>query len=411
MNITLNHRKYNGFLNAPPSKSIMQRFIAAALLAKGESIISNSDKSNDSKSALKVAENLGASIHYSNNNVHIEGTKGLKNTTINVGESGLGIRMFSPISALFEEEITIIGEGSLKKRPLGMIKKPLEDLGAIVILNNNFLPVKIKGKLKGGKTIVDGSISSQFLTGLLFALPMAENDSVLQVIDLKSKPYIDLTIDVLSKFGIVIRHDDYKFFYIKGNQKYKATNYRIEGDWSSASFHIVGAAISGKVEIYGLDFNSKQADKMILDAVKSFGADVIKGENLIIRKKNNQAFEFDATDCPDLFPPLAVLAAAARGKSRIKGVGRLTHKESNRALVIQKEFAKLGIEVEIEGDEMIINGGIPIGGQIISNNDHRIAMAGALMSLISANPVTIIDSQAVNKSYPAFFEDFSQVVI
>jgi len=409
MNKTIEPCFYKGEIKIPASKSSMQRAVAAALLSNGKTIIKNPDKSNDSNAALNVAKTLGATIEHINENITIEGTKGTENTLINVGESGLGIRMFSPIVSLFEKEITINGEGSLKNRPLDMIKKPLEDLGATVSLNNGFLPVKIKGKIKGGKTIVDGSTSSQFLTGLLMALPLAENDSVLEVTNLKSRPYIDLTINVLSVFGIEIKNDNYKTFYIKEKQEYKQTHYTVEGDWSSASFHIVGAAISGKAELSGLDLNSTQADKSIIKAVELFGAKVTKAQNIIVEKNKNEAFFFDATDCPDLFPPLAVLAAAANGKSEIKGISRLAHKESNRALVIQKEFSKLGINIELKDDLMIIQGSKPSGGIIHSNYDHRIAMAGAILALLSDQPITILESQAINKSYPDFFNDFENI--
>lgn len=400
---------YNGILQIPPSKSSMQRAVAMAILAEGETILNNPDYSNDSKAALSVAKNLGAKIEEKDAKVHIFPNKYPAKNSFSVGESGLGIRMFSPLAALFEHEITINGEGSLKKRPLSMLKEPLENLGATVQLNNKYLPVKIKGKLIGGSTFVDGSTSSQFLTGLLISLPKVKNDSVLDVKDLKSKPYIDLTINMLKKFDVSIDNYNYKTFKIKGNQQFKACEYQVESDWSSASFHIVGAAISGEITLTGLDLNSKQADRAILKAVEKFGAIIEQRAHLSIKKNKNIAFEFDATECPDLFPPLAVLATAANGTSKIKGVSRLTHKESNRALVLQNEFGKLGVQIDLVGDYMHIKACKPSGGIIHSNHDHRIAMAGTIMSLISSGEISIEEPDAVKKSYPDFYKHFESI--
>lgn len=409
MNVILQPKAINGVLKIPSSKSSMQRAIAAAILTNGKTILKNPDFSNDSKAALKVAENLGKIVEFKDDVVIISGERKIKNKTISVGESGLGIRMFSPVVSLFDEEITVTGKGSLKARPMDMIKKPLQDLGVRVLLNDKFLPIKIKGPIKGGKITVDGSSSSQFLTGLLMALPNAKNNSEITVLNLKSKPYIDLTISILSDFEVEVTHKNYQTFYIKGNQRFKETEYSVEGDWSSASFHIVAAAIAGKVELIGLDFNSTQADKKILEAVEQFGATITKGNSLIIEKNKNNSFNFDATDCPDLFPPLVVLAAASNGICRIKGVSRLAHKESNRALVLQKEFFKLGLKILLNDDIMEIEPSKLKGGTVHSNFDHRIAMAEAIASLISSEPITILETQAVNKSYPDFFEDFDSI--
>ncbi len=401
---------YSGLVKASPSKSFMQRAISIALLADGETILTNPDFSNDSKSALKMAENLGAIITRFEDRVVIKGTTGTKHHELSAGESGLGIRCFIPISSLFSDKITFAGEGSLKSRPLTMVEAPLRALGVEVNTNKGFLPVSVKGPIKGGDIEVDGSISSQVLTGLLIALPKAKNKSNLSVIDLQSIPYIDMTLQIIKDFGVNITNDEYKKFRIEGKQSYEAREYEIEGDWSGAAFHLVGGAISGSVEVSGIKISSTQADRAIIDALKLAGADVVcLSDSIKITKNKLKAFRFDATHCPDLFPPLSNLAVACSGTTVIKGISRLVHKESNRALVLKKVWGELGIKIELIGDEMHIESGKINGGKIDSHNDHRIAMMGAIAALNAESEVEITNTQAINKSYPAFFTDFEKV--
>lgn len=405
MNKTIYPSKYQGIIRAPSSKSYMQRAVAIALLAEGETQISNADFSNDSRSILKVAEQLGAEVRISDDVVSIIGNREFSGKTLSAGESGLGIRTFTPIASLFPQTIKLTGEGSLLKRPIDMVEKPLRDLGVTVKSHDGYLPLTVSGPLKGGEAEVDGSISSQVLTGLLIALPMAENDSILKVNKLQSIPYIDMTLDILKEFGADVEQENYETFKIKGSQKYKARNYKIEGDWSGAAFHLIAGAIAGKLEVKGLNPKSLQADRAILKALEKAGTKVeISEESIKVAKAPLKSFDFDATHCPDLFPPLVVLAAACKGETSIKGVTRLYHKESNRALVLQKEMGKLGIEIQLDGDVMTIKGGEIKGGKIHSNNDHRIAMAGAIAALIADGAVEIEHAEAINKSYPSFFE-------
>lgn len=407
MNKTIYPSKYKGVITASSSKSYMQRAIAIALLADGETQICNADFSNDSQAILKVAEQLGAEVCISDDVVSIIGHRDFKGKTLSAGESGLGIRTFTPIASLFPQTIKLTGVGSLLKRPIDMVEKPLRDLGVAVESNDGYLPLTVSGPLQGGETEVDGSISSQVLTGLLIALPMALNDSVLTVKNLQSIPYIDMTLDIIKEFGVDIVGENYEVFKIKGAQKFKGRNYKIEGDWSGAAFHLVAGAIAGEAQLRGLNPKSLQADRAILDALKKAGAQVEITQGAIkVKKDRLMAFEFDATHCPDLFPPLLVLAASCIGITTIKGVRRLYHKESNRALVLQKEMGKLGIEIQLDGDVMRINGGDISGGKIHSNKDHRIAMAGAIAALRADGPVEIEDAEAIDKSYPKFFEDF-----
>ena len=399
--------QYKGEISANPSKSIMQRVIALAALSDTQTVIKNMDRSNDSKAALGVCEAMGCAVNIEGDTVVVSPGKTLKNNVWNVGESGLSARMFAPIAGLFEEDITISGKGSLLNRPMNTVIDALAKLGLAVEHNGGYLPLKIKGEITNHNFELDLSSGSQLLTGLLIALSKAKQDSEITVKNLKSKPYIDLTKCVLASFGARIENDDYKRFFIQGNSKLSRSEFTVEGDWSGVAFHLVGAAISGIVKINRINPKSKQSDRTILDVLEHVGAEVIKEKNSVFVKKNKLcSFEFDATDAPDLFPPLAVLAAYCSGKSKIKGVSRLKHKESNRYDTIKTEFEKLGIKVEQDGDFMIIQGENPTGGKAYSHNDHRIAMAMAILGLKAKGNIEIENSECINKSYPGFFEDY-----
>jgi len=399
-----------GKIKAPPSKSMMQRAIAAALLAEGKTVLHNPSFCDDSLSALNVAACLGAGIKKDKDTVLIKGGLNPICSELNCGESGLCIRMFSPIAALSTKELILTGKGSLKSRLISMIEKPLRDLGASCETNSGLLPIKVKGPSKGGKTTIDGSVSSQFLTGLLIALPHCDNDSEIIVSHLKSKPYIDMTIQVLENFGVAITNHNYERFLIKGKQKYRSFDYVIEGDWSGAAFLLVAAAIGGEVEINMINLKSKQADRKILDALKCAGAEVIaSNKTVVVKKKKLNAFKFDATECPDLFPPLVALSSQCKGLTSIKGVERIRYKESDRAMALQKEFASIGIEININDDIMVVRGGKIRGGYVYSHNDHRIAMAAAIAGTAALNKVEIDGVECVSKSYPSFFKDLKSI--
>lgn len=396
----------DGNIKAPASKSMMQRAIAAALLADGETLLKNPTFCNDSIAAMGVAIALGAKISHQKDYVAITGGSKINQKTLICGESGLCIRMFTPIAATWNESLTLDGEGSLTKRPVSMIEAPLKELGVEVKTNNGLPPITVTGPMRGGNASIDGSVSSQMLTGFLMALPKAETDSHLFVTNLKSTPYIDMTIRLLADFGIEVENQNYEVFNIKGNQTYKAREYTIEGDWSGAAFLLVAGAVSKRAEVSFIDKNSTQADKAILNALESAGAKIFYNDNTIIIERGNLcAFEIDATDCPDLFPPLAALAANCEGTSRIKGVSRLKHKESDREKAIISLCESLNISASVDGDFMLITGGKISGGVVDSFNDHRIAMAAAVMALNASDVVVINDSDCVAKSYPEFFDD------
>jgi 3-phosphoshikimate 1-carboxyvinyltransferase len=432
----------SGPLQAPASKSSMQRACAAALLHKGQTILHNPGHSHDDLAALDTIQKLGATVSFvdhqeaglSVKQLHIQ-SQGVKpvSSEINCGESGLGVRMFTPIAALSSDPLVINGKGSLLTRPLHFFDVIFPQLGISITSSQGHLPLHIHGPLKPASITVDGSLSSQFLTGLLMAFAAAgATNQVITVKDLKSKPYIDLTLKVLDAFGWKVTHNHYETFHFSGAASAHATGaslaagsleYRVEGDWSGAAFLLVAGAIAGQVEVRGLDIGSVQADKAILSALRDSGASLtIDAEKIVVGPASVVAaasvaapasvalkpFVFDATDCPDLFPPLVALASYANGVTEIKGVSRLAHKESDRGTTLKEEFAKLGIEVDLDGDLMRVHGGTGVkSAKVHSRNDHRIAMACAVAALRAEGPVVIEEAQAVNKSYTDFYDDLS----
>jgi len=408
----------NGTLIAPTSKSSMQRACAAALLHDGETIINNPGKSNDDLAALDIIQKLGAAVSLqkdgsiavsSNNNFTPSGDGG-----INCGESGLSIRMFTPIAALSNQPITISGTGSLLKRPMDFFDEIFPQLGIAVESNKGMLPIKIKGPLQPKDITIDGSLSSQFLTGLLFAFAKAATAPVtITVNNLKSKPYIDLTLQVMKHFGYAVENNNYESFTIKpfNGLTDKPITYTVEGDWSGGAFLLVAGAIAGKIVIKGLDPFSTQADKAVLEAIIASGATIsIEEKQIEIAPPVTglsalKPFDFNATDCPDLFPPLVALASYCNGTTVIEGVSRLAHKESNRGLTLQEEFAKMGVEIVLQDDLMVVKGGGGLKGAVVhSRHDHRIAMACAVAALKATGEMVIEEAEAINKSYPGFYE-------
>jgi 3-phosphoshikimate 1-carboxyvinyltransferase len=400
----------NGAVKAPPSKSMTQRAIAAAMLADGESLIRNPSYCDDSLAAMSIAVGLGAKVEPTADEMRITGCRGLKEKKLNCGESGLAIRMFSPIAALYPEEIIMIGSGSLKKRPMYMIGDALNQLGVRCISTEGFLPLTIRGPLKGGNCEIDGSLSSQLLTGLLMALPTAGKNSEIKVNNLKSKPYIDMTLGILKDFGINVSNEGYGLFRVNGKQQYIPRDYEVEGDWSGGAFLLVAGAINGNLKVTGLRSDSHQSDKGILKALEKAGANIKVSDNQIeIAKSQLRAFEFDATESPDLFPPLVTLASFCTGVTKIKGASRLVFKESDRASALSEEFKKMNIEIQEKDDYLFITGGEVRGAKVNSHEDHRIAMAVAVAALGSSGRVSIKDSHCIAKSYPGFFDDLRRI--
>ena len=448
MKVTIHPSQLKGTIQAPASKSSMQRACAAALLSKGASTIYNPGHSNDDKAAIGIIKTLGASVEIKNEEIIINDSD-FPNTihhspfAIDCGESGLSIRMFTPIVALSDKEITINGSGSLVTRPMDFFDDILPKLGVKIKSNDGKLPMIVQGPLVPTNIEVDGSLSSQFLTGLLMAysaatsasIPIAigtlskgeggldsENPTVsIKVRNLKSKPYIDLTLDVMKKFGMNLpENKNFEEFIFHRESthdprpdSYRDTthDYRVEGDWSGGAFLLVAGAIAGSITVRGLNMSSTQADRRIMDAMMSANAAIaMDGKGIQSHPGGLRGFEFDATDCPDLFPPLVALAVYCKGQTKIKGVSRLTHKESNRAVTLQDEFDLMGVRIDLDDDIMIIHGGGTVkGADLHSHHDHRIAMACAVAALGANSETVIEEATAVNKSYPDFYSDLKSL--
>jgi len=411
----------------------MQRACAAALLRIGETVIHHPGYSNDDKAALGVIRDLGAeavnledgSLLVRSNGVRpvaaavgVAATGGLE---VNCGESGLGLRMFAPIMGLSDQVIKVRGEGSLLTRPMDFFDEIFPSLGISVVSNGGKLPLEIQGPLKPRDIVIDGSLSSQFLTGLLLSFAAAGAKGVtIKVNNLKSKPYIDLTLAVMKHFGWEVENRNYEEFYFSGSvEQKKKIDYTVEGDWSGGAFLLVAGALAGPVTVKGLDVGSTQADKAMLQALHDSGARLeFTGDEILVGPAGAndlaagglKAFQFDATECPDLFPPLVALAAYCKGTTEIHGVSRLAHKESDRGLTLRDEFGKMGLSIELDGDRMYVHGGGGLKGATVhSRHDHRIAMACAVAALKADGPVTIEEAEAINKSYPDFYEDLKKL--
>ncbi len=410
MNQTISKSNVKGCIVAPTSKSALQRHIAAAMLAAGKSTIRFESISEDAEAVLGIAKSLGANVVKVGNTIEIEG--GIKNPLkeLYIGESGLGLRMITPVLAATNYPFEIFGRGSLLKRPIDFVVDTLKSVGVQIEATNDSLPLKLQGPIKNKRILIDGSVGSQLLTGFLMAAPLLDENITIEVNNLKSKPYIDLTISILNQYKVKVLHNDYKEFFIEAGQVYEEGDFYAEGDWSGAAFVLVAAAIAGELTLKGIDNNSTQGDKRIVDVLKSCGALIEEFDNeIFVQKGELNAFEFDATDVPDLFPPLVSLAVNCNGISKIKGVSRLKHKESDRANTLKSEFEKLGANIELDGDLMKVEGTRLKGAKVHSHNDHRIAMALAIAALRANGDVVIERSESVAKSWPDFFEKLEEI--
>lgn len=415
--VIINPSPLSGNIHAAASKSSMQRACAAALVARGKSIIYNPGNSNDDQAAMDIIKRLGAQLSYNNTALVID-SDGVNpvNAEIDCGESGLSIRMFTPLVAMSSKQITITGSGSLQTRPMDFFDSVFPQLSVQVNSNQGKLPLKVQGPIRPVDIEIDGSLSSQFLTGLLLAFAASDAQDVsIKVKNLKSKPYIDLTLNVMEAFGLKLPENrNYETFHFSATA-HRPTNsersYTVEGDWSGAAFLLVAGATAGPISVLGLDVFSTQADKAIVQALIDCGCSLsIQSDRIEIGPASLKPFHFNATECPDLFPPLVALAAQCNGKSVIEGTSRLTHKESNRALTLQDEFSKLGIRIDLQDDLMIVHGGTGIkNGKVHSRHDHRIAMACAVAALQADGQVQIEEADAINKSYPDFYRHLSQL--
>lgn len=396
----------------------MQRLVAGALLAEGTSILHNISQSDDCTASLMLAAQLGAEIELGENSVAITGTGGAlapRSTALQPGESGLAARLFTPIAGLATEPLEISADRSLMDRPMHPYEGIFKALGGELTATNGAFPVHVHKRLTGGQVTVESPLSSQYITGLLFALPVLEAPSTLAVSNPTSTPYIEMTLEVLADFGIAIEaQSDFQRFHIPGGQQFKAIETVVDGDWSGAAALAVAAMVAAEssVAIHGLHNQYTQADEAIRGALL-FAGGALSGIDggIQVARRPVRAFNIDLRDAPDLFPVLAALAAFGKKPSRLKGIGRLIHKESNRAEAIQAAWGQLGIPVELdlESDTMSISPWLPqhrmCNLKIDPSGDHRMVMALSILALGSDGFIEITNADCVAKSYPEFFDD------
>jgi 3-phosphoshikimate 1-carboxyvinyltransferase len=400
-----------GKITIPPSKSLSHRALIAASLSKGKSKVDNLIMSKDTEATINIIRNLGVDVEFNGSSVIIESDGKLKvvNDYMNCNESGSTIRFFIPIALTTGEKVTFDGKGKLVERPMHPYYEIFEKQNLKYETNNGCLPLTAFGKLKSGAFELRGDISSQFITGLLFALPLLEEDSTIKITtELESKGYVDLTLDILNKFGIQVENRDYKEFFIKGNQEYTARDYYVEGDYSQVAFWLAAGLLSDSITCAGLNMSSLQGDSVIVDILKEMNGNlVIEDDSIIASSSKLKGTNIDVSQCPDLVPILAVVAALSEGTTTIYNAARVRIKECDRLHAITTELNKIGASVEEREDSLIIHGKESLeGGEVDSWNDHRIVMALAVAALKCKTPVTIKDSGAISKSYPTFFKDF-----
>jgi 3-phosphoshikimate 1-carboxyvinyltransferase len=406
---------YAGVLTVPPSKSDAQRAILCASLCHGRSVLNHVGKSSDVQGMLKAVEKMGSEVIITAEHiVLIDGqSKDRSTDPFSVGESGLAFRLLCAVLALRMEEVTITGEGTLLTRKMEFLSRFFPVMGVQVGLNDHqFPPVTIKGPLIPGSYLLDGQESSQYISGLLMAFPLLKKSSELLVKNMVSSPYIQMTLNTLRTFGIEIDFDGKERFQITGNQVYMPTQYKVEGDWSAASYWIVAAALGAKLCIKGLSAESLQADKVLLGFLAGGNCTFSWDDNgLHMDGSLRTSLSVNATDCPDLFPALVTYAALTQGISQITGVNRLHGKESNRGETLKMEFKKLGIHIELLGDDMFIHGSPTLEGgvKLDSHGDHRIAMCLAIAGLFCKKNIQINGAEAVSKSYPEFWQHIEEI--
>ncbi|MCK5809158.1 3-phosphoshikimate 1-carboxyvinyltransferase [bacterium] len=387
MNITVSPHTISGSPEIPLSKSMHIRAMAIEFLT-GNRLGSLSEDSCDDVRAMH---------HFI---AKLDGGE----EEIPCGESALVARMMAPIVALRRQKTVIKLSDSLKNRPMEMVADALGQLGVSVMQNSLDSSIEINGIVEGGEVTIDCAITSQMLTGLLIALPFAKRDSTIYVKNLSSTPYVLMTLEMLQNAGIVIETSEMQSFFIKGNQRVIPSYISVERDWSSAANLLVAGAIAGEISLREINICSLQADRAIVSVLEDVGADVSWHKTAIsVRKMHLLPFQFDASQSPDLVPPLVALAAHCDGVSTITGVSRLRYKESDRLVALKTEFEKMGISIVLAENSMTITGGEVQGATLSSHGDHRIAMACAVAALAGHGDVVIKNGEVVRKSFPLFF--------
>lgn len=412
--VTIKPSKLNGGVEIPSSKSICHRAVICGGLSRGVSRIGNVNFSQDIDATSEAMKSFGVGVEKRGNSLKIFGAGELEvvKENVNCSESGSTLRFLIPISALTGKKVVFSGRGELVNRPLDPYYKIFDGKNIYYRNEGGKLPLTIEGKLKPGEYRISGDVSSQFISGLLFALPMLDGDSKITLTtELESKPYVDLTVDMLKKFSVNVDNIGYKEFLIKGNQKYSAVDCNVEGDFSQAAFWLVAGTLGADVECRGLNMTSLQGDKAILDIIKGMGGKMeYEGDAIKALPSKTKGIVFDASECPDLVPVVTVLGSLSEGTTKIVNASRLRIKECDRLKAICTELNKIGAEIEEMEDGLTIRGRKQLkGGKTHSWGDHRIAMSLAVASIRCNEPLVIEDSSSVNKSYPDFWKHFSML--
>ncbi|MBN1683403.1 3-phosphoshikimate 1-carboxyvinyltransferase [Candidatus Bathyarchaeota archaeon] len=414
MNKILKSSSISGSVWVPSSKSMTHRALILAAIADGMTIIRNPLTAEDTEATEKVLGKLGTTIQKKENEWRVNGSKLSHSITpLNCGESGTTLRIMTAVASLVKGKTKLIGGPSLSNRPVGALVDALRMIGIDAKSNDGYPPTIIQGtgQIKGGKTSLPGNISSQFVSAILIISPLATNPVTIEVsTPLESKPYVSMTLDAMKEFGVQCKaSSDLRLFQIP-LMNYIPTQITIEGDWSSAAYMLAAGVLAGNLIIHGLNTQSGQSDQLILDILNKMGANLrIKKEGIEVSKSILNCIEYDLSDCPDLFPIVSVLCSSARGVSKLTGLERLRLKESDRLQAMVDGLLQMGVDVKTDSNTCLIRGGKTKGTEINTYNDHRIAMAFSILSLISEGETIIQYSESVSKSYPLFWEDFLNI--
>jgi len=407
MKVLIQPKPLKGTVFVPPSKSQAHRAIIAASLSKGKSVISNIEYSEDIVATIGAMEKIGAKFIRNTAHLIVSGVSKVSisdDNFIECNESGSTLRFVLPILSLSKEKVVFTGKRSLFQRPMNIYEDMFRRLNLAFIRNDD--SIIINGSLTSGTYDVPGNVSSQFFSGLLFSLPLVKGDSKINIVGkLESKQYIDMTIDVVRQFGIMIDETAYGYF-VRGGQSYHPCNITVEGDYSQMAFFAVASALNGDIVCRGVPLVSKQPDRLITDYMSKMNCDFTFHDNSIhFHKSSPIAAEIDVSQCPDIAPILAILASLSQGTTLISGAARLKIKESNRLQSVYDTLIKFGVQAELGDDFLKIQGRTDLNGGIFDSfNDHRIVMSVAIASVRANHPVIIKNAEAVNKSYPSFFE-------
>lgn len=410
-----------GRVAAPPSKSAAHRALIAAMLAGGESVLLNIGESDDIAATRKAIETLGARVRKGTDGTgrsRLTVTGGLPHpgeVVIDCGESGSTLRFLVPVALAMGGTATFTGAGRLPQRPMQPYFALFDRCGVAYRIpgGGRFLPLCVTGTLQPGHFRLPGGVSSQFVSGLIMALPLLPGDSTVTVEGaLESAPYVELTLSVMERFGIRVVREEPGVYRVPGGQRYRPATIAIEGDWSQAAFWLTAGALGGDVRVDGLDGRSVQGDRAIFDILRSMGADIAVEEDGAVRCRRSplRATDVDVSQRPDLAPAVAAALALSRGEARITGCARLRLKESDRVDSIVRALAALGADIRADGDAIAVRG-VPSlrGGDADSCGDHRIAMMIACVSSRCAGPVRFAGAGAVRKSYPGFWDDMARL--